>query len=347
MMTNWCLAVFRRVIALASVLIVHATVAQAVPVFYLSTETSGATPGLLNIVGPPPFSTGTLHIWASSDVRLAGVSLDLIEVGGAIKFTGLQVPNPVGPPQRWAFLDGPQGITNSAVTHIGGAMIPGLLGDGIGQGSQAGPNVLIASIPYMVTFTSPFSELRLRVGGNGIADFNGNFPQVRLGTSSAPLVNGDAFGAGGVVGSVLVHDCCGPGLAPVIFPVNLGEVDSLTAITANLQVSNGPVTWSGLTPVMGTPALPATLSEQGVFSWNPAGSQRGPQGNGVTYSWTATATNPAGQDTDVAISLRLIPEPATTILMALSAVSLISAFRRLPLTRTQLKEQRDGTTLAD
>jgi hypothetical protein len=119
---------------------------------------------------------GTLHLWANSDVRLSGVSFDLVEVGGAIKFTDLNVPNPAGPPPRWLILDGPQEITNSAVNHIGGAAIPGLFGNGVGTGSTAGANVLIASVNYMVTNASGGSGLRLRVGGNGIADFNGNFP---------------------------------------------------------------------------------------------------------------------------------------------------------------------------
>ena len=105
--------------------------------FYLSTQSTGATPGLLN-VNVAPNSTGTLHIWANSDVRLSGVSLDLIETGGFIKFQGpLSVSNPAGPPPRWAFLDGPQVIVNSLVTNIGGAALPGLNGDGIGQGSTA------------------------------------------------------------------------------------------------------------------------------------------------------------------------------------------------------------------
>ena len=68
-------------------------------------------------------------------------------------------------------------------------------------------NVLIASVAYMVTGLSGHSDLRLRVGGNGIADFSGNFPQVRFGTNTAPLVSGDAFGSSGTVGIVGVYDC--------------------------------------------------------------------------------------------------------------------------------------------
>ena len=316
----------------ALAVIAFTTAAQAVPVFYLSTQSAGATPGHLNLIGLAPNATGTLQLWVNSDVRLAGVSLDLIEVGGAIKFTGLTVLDPTGPPDRWLFLDGPQEITNSAVNHIGGAAIPGVFGDGVGPGTQSnvnGPNVLLASIPYMVTGLSGHSDLRLRVGGNGIADFNGNFPQVRFGTSNAPLVDGDAFGSSGTVGTVLIHDCCGPGPAPVILPVNLGEVEALTTITANLVSSNSPVSWSALTPTVGTPALAATLSEQGVFSWNPAGSLRGKRGSGqVVYSWTAMASNVFGTDTRVAITLTLIPEPATAIVFGAAMIGLFVSNRR-------------------
>jgi hypothetical protein len=69
-----------------------ATTAQAVPVFYVSNQSAGAAPGLLDL-SVAPNSTGTLHIWTDTDVRLSGVSLDLVESGGAIKFTGLDVHN--------------------------------------------------------------------------------------------------------------------------------------------------------------------------------------------------------------------------------------------------------------
>ncbi len=62
---------------------------RAVPVFYLSNSDSGNPPaGLLSLTGIAPGSVGTLHIWSNSDVRLSGVSLDLVETGGGIKFTG-------------------------------------------------------------------------------------------------------------------------------------------------------------------------------------------------------------------------------------------------------------------
>jgi hypothetical protein len=117
---------------------------------------------------------------------------------------------------------------------------------------------------------------------------------------------------------------------PVIQPINLGEVEQTTTIMANLNATGDPtISWSNLTPSVGNPALAATLTPQGAFSWNPAGSARGPKGNGRPYSWTATATNAAGMDTRVAISLSLIPEPATMSLVGLAMLGLVGlGFRK-------------------
>jgi hypothetical protein len=116
--------------------------------------------------------------------------------------------------------------------------------------------------------------------------------------------------------------------APVISPVNLGEIEHGNTIMQQLMASNGPNTWSGLTPTAGTPGMAATLTPEGLFSWNPTGSARGPKGNGVLYSWTATATNGGGADTRVAISLSLIPEPATMSLLALALVGFVGFRKR-------------------
>jgi hypothetical protein len=273
-----------------------------------------------------PNSMGTLHIWTTTDVRLSGISLNLVETGGGIKFMGpMDVPNPN---TRWAFLDGPQEVTNSAANHIGGAAIPGAVGDGVGPGTANaanGNNVLIGSIPYMA-LGSGTSQLQLQVGGNGIADFTGAFAQVKFGTDSAANVAGDAFGMGGAVGTIAVTG--GGGDLPVITPVAVGEVEQATTIVRNLMASNGPITWSALTPTTGSPAMAATLTPGGEFSWNPAGSRRGPKGNGVQYSWTATATNAAGAATGVAITLSLIPEPATMSLFGLALVGTLGLVRR-------------------
>jgi hypothetical protein len=298
--------------------------AHAAPVFYLSTQNAGATPDILNLTGPngvAPNSMGTLYLWINTDVRLSGIDLELTETGGGIKFTGAQWLNPSN---RWA-LTGTPAVTNSAVTLLQGGAIPLVVGGGVGPGSpgtDAGPAVLLGSINYMAN-AGGTSQLALKVGSQTIADWGGNGPPTKFGLHSAPDVAGAVPGGSGSVGSI------GSNLIierPIITPLNLGEVEQTTAITAQLLAS-GAATWSGLTPTVGTPAISATLSSTGAFSWDSTGSKRGPKGNGVVYSWTATATGPTGDDTRVAISLMLIPEPTTPTLFALAMFAILRFVR--------------------
>jgi hypothetical protein len=115
---------------------------------------------------------------------------------------------------------------------------------------------------------------------------------------------------------------------PIISLVDVGEYEELGPITQQLTSSGTGNMWSALMATTGSPANMATLSETGLFSWDPTGSARGPKGNGVAYAWTATVTNADGTDTDVAIRLSLIPEPATMSLVGLAMVALAGLFRR-------------------
>jgi hypothetical protein len=229
----------------------------------------------------------------------------------------------LNPANRWVFNETPS-VANSLVTGLAGGAIPFVAGNGIGTGSREGTNVLLASINFM-TLANPVitSQLSLRVGDLTIADWDGNAPSIKFGPTSAPEVSGGVPGGSGNVGSigsnVIVE-------RPIITPLNLGEVEQATPITAQLIASSRP-TWSGLTPTVGTPAIPATLSSTGAFYWDPTGSMRGPKGNGVVYSWTATATGPTGDDTRVAISLMLIPEPKTPTLIALATIAILRFVR--------------------
>jgi hypothetical protein len=121
----------------------------------------------------------------------------------------------------------------------------------------------------------------------------------------------------------------GGAVGPDIQLVNLGEYLSTNAITQQLNAANGAGgTWSALTSSAGNPSQAASLSPAGVFTWNPLGSQRGPKGNGVVYSWRATVTTAGGTDTDVALTLSLIPEPATVSLIGLAMIGLVGLVRR-------------------
>jgi hypothetical protein len=160
---------------------------------------------------------------------------------------------------------------------------------------------------------------------------NVNFLQVVLKQGERALLDVEVQGNGGTAIQQFTDFVVGgvePPPAPVISPINLGEIEHGNTIMQQLMASNGPNTWSGLTPTAGTPGMAATLTPQGLFSWNPTGSARGPKGNGVLYSWTATATNEGGADTRVAISLSLIPEPATMSLLALALVGFVGFRKR-------------------
>jgi hypothetical protein len=313
------------VFAIVCAVVACATVAQAVPVFYLTTTNAGGSPADVALTNVAPAATGQLFLWANTDVRLSGIDLELQETGGGIRFTGAEWLNPSS---RW-LLPGTPTVTDSLVTLLQGAAIPGIPGGGggIGPGSpgaDATQPVLLGTVNYAAN-ASGTSQLALRVGSQTIADWDGAAPMVRFGANAPPDVPGGTPGGSDGVGSIMVMG--GGVTAPVITPVNLGEVLQSTTITAQLTASNAP-TWSNLTPTAGTPAQAATLTPQGAFSWNPAGSARGPKGNGVLYSWTATATNAGGMDTRVAISLSLIPEPATISLFGLALVGTLGLVRR-------------------
>jgi hypothetical protein len=191
----------RKGILVVVTVVACAAVAQAAPVFYLSDQGSGApAPGILSLTGVALGSTGMLHVWADTDIRLSGVSLDLLKTGGAIKFTSLDVPNPSN---RWAFKDGTVTISDSEVTRIGGGAIPNLAGSGIGPSSGVSSPVLIGSVGYQAQANGT-SQLFLRVGGNVISDWIGQAPDVHFGTPATAAVPGGAPGGIGPVGSIMV-----------------------------------------------------------------------------------------------------------------------------------------------
>jgi hypothetical protein len=117
-----------------------------------------------------------------------------------------------------------------------------------------------------------------------------------------------------------------------INPIDLGPTTLVNINQLLSATSNGPpVTWDplSLSPAAGSPLFPATLDAAGNFHWLSFGSARGPVGNGVLYSWNATAHAGTASDTDVAISLRLeIPEPATIALFGLAMVGVVGFFGR-------------------
>ena len=108
----------------AVLLYLSAAPTLAAPVFWLSDSSEPGTPGLLDL-SVEPNSTGQLHIWANADVRLSAVSLDLIAMGGSIKFTGAEIHNPrhcdICNP-RWLLTSTPH-VTADSVSNIHAAVL--------------------------------------------------------------------------------------------------------------------------------------------------------------------------------------------------------------------------------
>ena len=310
-----CPAIAYLAAALAA--IAFATSVHAVPIFYLSNETMNAVPGLLNQPTTAQGLNGKLHIWVNSDVRLSGISLDLIKTGDGIRFTGVEVPNPN---QRWLLFDGPRIVTDSAVTNIGGAAIRGISGNGVGEGSPEGANVLIASVDYFAAgFACCSSQLSLRVGTNTIADWDGNPAQLRVGQPTAPILRGDQIGASGHVGTLFHTE------APLI-PVdaNLGDRPRGSVIDHRFTVSRsaGDVTWSNLVVNgPGTPAIAPSLSADGRFLWNSADSLLG------TWTFDTTVTDLFGFAVGQLTVNLVVPEPASSTL-ALFTLTACAVFAR-------------------
>ena len=160
-----------------------------------------------------------------------------------------------------------------------------------------------------MTLTGGTSQLSLRVGGQTIADWDGNAPNVHFGTASNPAVPGGVPGGMGAVGSIGVE---GPEpLPPVVVDANLGdrEQGSVIGHTFTTSIGDPPITWgnliaSGPGPLANAPSLTAN----GVFNWNSAGSPLG------LYNFDVTAT---GFGSDVGrLSLNLVgqvPEPPVVV----------------------------------
>jgi hypothetical protein len=297
--------------------------------FYVSTsDQPSATPGLLDLSNVTPGSTGMLHVWVNSDVRLSGVSLDLMSSGNGIKFVGPQTVNGQG--TAWAFLDGPQSVSDNLVTRFGGGAVPGSSGNGVGGDSPTGANFLLGSVGYMaLPGPAGQSQLSLRVAGNEIVDWAGGYPQLRFGNASAAPLTGDQVGQSGGVGTI---DLGGGVQAPVITDATLGPLatDTANAITHQFAADQPITTWtlmSLLGPAGATPTVAPSLSATGAFSW--AATKADLRGLD-SAQWVATVTgqNANGSDTGTLTINLVIPEPATLSLVGLAMIGLVGLVRR-------------------
>jgi hypothetical protein len=170
----------------------------AEPVFYLSADPIGvATP-------PDPADTllvqrnapSSLNIFVMTDVRMSRISLDVMNMGGAIEFNSLNVLNEN---HRWLILNEPQIVEPDEIRNIGGGALPGISGNGIGPGSpdpglDPTSGYLIATLGYTATNNlGATSELFMKIGVNIMSDWDGNSPAVRLGGPNHDLTPGDVW----------------------------------------------------------------------------------------------------------------------------------------------------------
>jgi len=314
--------------------------AMAVPIFYLSTDPLGvASPGIPNTTIPAN-STGTINIFATSDVRLSGISLNLVANGSAMTFTGASVNNPNS---RWTIVESPV-VAAQSVLSIGGGAIPFVSGNGIGPDSPEAPNgvsgYLLGSVNYTASATAgAMSELFIQVGGNTIADWDGNSPSVIFGPGS-PGTPGDVVGGTDTLfdAKFTIQGAPPTNTPPTLLPIVRNHslvtdppiVDlQLTATDAEQAV--GDLVWSNLVYAGGPGknfggAADATMDADGLFDWNPAGWRAG------VHTFNATVNDGQAQNnttTGLVLTVNLtVPEPATFAMLGLAMVGVVGLVRR-------------------
>jgi hypothetical protein len=296
---------------------------NAAPVFYLSTSDTAGAPAMLNLTGAPG-ATGTLFLWGNSpDVRIGGISLDVISSGDAIKFNA-----PLTGPQagaNWSFVNPPTlSPDGRSLTGFGAAAIPPAAG-GFGAGSPAGPSLMLGSFGY--TLGAGTANLRMEIGDAEITDYDGGYPMVHFGTAASPARLGSAVGEGNDVGGL------GGGVVPpVITDATIGPLatDTANAITHQFAANQAITTWtltSLLGPAGATPTFTPSLSATGSFSW--AATKADLRGMD-SAQWVATVSgqNANGSDTGTLTINLVIPEPATLSLVGLAMIGLVGLVRR-------------------
>jgi hypothetical protein len=152
--------------------------AQAVSTFYFSDQDLGtAAPGVPNITGAMG-TTGELGLYVQTAEAIAGISLDIVAAGDAIRLTGATVPNPAAPAPalgRWfagLVSNGTVATDGLSISAIEGAALVGLAAGGTGlDPAMADPTsgFLFATLAYeVVGGNGTSSTIDLRIGRNAI-----------------------------------------------------------------------------------------------------------------------------------------------------------------------------------
>lgn len=315
-------------LVLVSAVAVCTAPVQGAGIFWLSNSNVAGAPGQLDLSNQTAGGTGTMYLWGQTDVGVAGMGFNLLSSGSGLQFTGATYSADATNAAAWNLGNKPIVVTGPKVSDMTAATLAAA--GGFGPGTSIGNTMLLASINYTLGPASSTSNLSLQVSDFGVADNAGNPLSFRFGDPSKPLLTGDQIDATGIAGAVSVAGGQ-TGVAPNIIEIVLNDRELSSGLISQ-QLDDGPAdpaaTWSNLVLNNGSPLIAPSLSNGGLFTWNPAGSKAGKKGNGVLYRWTATATNATGADTDFAITVRLIPEPATMSLLGLAMIGAMGVIRR-------------------
>ncbi|MCA9259461.1 MAG: hypothetical protein KDA61_09690 [Planctomycetales bacterium] len=150
--------------------------------------------------------SGTIFVWVKTDEPVHGISLDVVESGGGVRFVDAAVLNPatmspgIGVDERWhADLIRNGDVSDRRVSRLEGGALVGLAGGGAGIGPalvaydalyEATGGFLFATVDFEVDNPLASSEVTLEIGQNRLGGAGGALQgNIYLGVNDGPVVN--------------------------------------------------------------------------------------------------------------------------------------------------------------